>query len=213
MTETFPVLARELHDIADDVRAVPAPPIPAVPEPYAIRVAETTISSPDAPDTEMITEWMNRPHLAEAWEYDWPLERWHAHLQAQLDGQYSRPLIGSFKGKDIGYLEIYRAAKDQIAGVYPSDSYDIGMHAAIADSSVVNKGFGALLLPKIIKSVFDLDPNCRRIVFEPDYRNTAMRRLSEYAGGVFLGEHDMRADRRIALFVVPRTPGDLPDMS
>ncbi|WP_252342227.1 GNAT family N-acetyltransferase [Rhodococcus sp. 14-2483-1-2] len=213
MTETFPVLARELRDIGDDVRAVPAPPIPVVPEPYSIRVAQTDISSPSAPDTEMVTEWMNRPHLAEAWEYDWPRERWHAHLQAQLDGSYSRPLIGSFKGKDIGYLEIYRAAKDQIAGVYPSDPHDIGMHAAIAELSVVNKGFGALLLPKIIASVFELDPKCRRIVFEPDYRNTVMRRLSEYAGGVFLGELDMRADRRIALFVVPRTPDDVPDMS
>jgi lysine N-acyltransferase len=36
-------------------------------EPYAIRLA-----GPDS-DAELVSEWMNRPHLAEAWEYDWPL--------------------------------------------------------------------------------------------------------------------------------------------
>ncbi|KWX20250.1 siderophore biosynthesis protein [Mycolicibacterium wolinskyi] len=193
-----PVLKRELTDIADAVRVVPAPPIPVVAEPYGIRLADA-----DA-DAEMVSEWMNRPHLVEAWEYDWPPERWRRYLQAQLDGEYSRPLIASFKGTPAGYIEVYRAAKDSIAPRYDADPHDIGVHAAIADLNLVNKGIAPFLLPKVVASVFELDPNCRRIMFDPDHRNTGARRVCEWAGCTFLGEHDM-SNRRMALYALPRT--------
>jgi lysine N-acyltransferase len=75
-----PVLPRELTDISEAVRAVGAPPTPTLAAPYAIRLAD-----PDA-DAEMVSEWMNRPHLVEAWEYDWPPSRWHRYLSAQFEG-------------------------------------------------------------------------------------------------------------------------------
>lgn len=205
MSETYPVLARELKDLPQDVLDVPAPPIPKVAAPYRVRVVDA-----EGPDTATITGWMNQPHLAQAWEYDWPQERWYRHLRAQLDGTYSRPLIAEYDGRPVAYLEIYRTAKDQIAGCYDAHPHDIGMHAAIAVTSMIGKGVGPRLLPQLVSSVFEVEPLCRRMVFEPDYRNTAMRRLSAYGGGVFLGEHWMRADRRIALYVVPRTREDLP---
>ncbi|WP_131803156.1 GNAT family N-acetyltransferase, partial [Parafrankia colletiae] len=86
------------------------------------------------------------------------------------------PHIAEFHGTPVAYLEIYRTTKDQIAGTYDADAHDIGMHAAIAVTSMVNKGVGPRLLPQLIRSVFELDPRCRRIVFEPDCRNTVMRR-------------------------------------
>ncbi|MEM9135140.1 MAG: GNAT family N-acetyltransferase [Actinomycetota bacterium] len=200
-----PILARELTDLPDEIRAVPPPPIPEVEAPYGLRVAD-----PDSDDTALITEWMNQPHLAETWEYAWPEQRWGAYLRAQVDGAYSRPLIGEYNDQPMGYLEIYRAARDQIAGSYETHPHDIGMHAAIGELSAVNKGAGARLLPRLIESIWRLDPQCRRIIFEPDYRNTVMRRLSAFGGGIFLGEHWMRPDRKVALYVVPRTPDDLP---
>jgi len=154
-------------------------------------------------DAAMVAEWMNRPHLAEAWEYDWPVWRWRSHIAAQLAGDYSLPLIGSRHGVDMAYLEIYRAAKDSIAPCYDSNPFDLGLHAAIADESVLNRGFGPLLLPRIVASVFDADPRCQRIMFDPDHRNNAARRLCEFAGCTFLGEHDM-ANRRMALYELPR---------
>ena len=89
MTDT--VLARELTGLPDEIRRVPAPPIPALGFPYAMRVAK-------ASDAALVAEWMNRPHLVAAWEYDWPVWRWRRHLQAQLDGAYSLPLIGALLG-------------------------------------------------------------------------------------------------------------------
>jgi hypothetical protein len=107
LEDTLPVLPRELTTPTAEVSAIGPPPIPVLAEPYEVRLAD--------PDAEQVSEWMNRPHLAEAWEYDWPPERWRGYLRAQLAGAYSRPIIGSYRGKDIAYVEVYRAAKDSIA--------------------------------------------------------------------------------------------------
>jgi lysine N-acyltransferase len=197
MTDVLPILPRELTALSAEVRAVPSPPIPQLAEPYEIRLVD-----PDT-DAEMISEWMNRPHLAEAWEYDRPVQWWHGYLRAQLAGTYSRPLIGTFKGEAHGYVEVYRAAKDSIAARYNAHSYDLGLHAAIADLNIVNRGFGPLLLPRLAASLFTIEPECRRIMFDPDHRNTGARRLCEFAKCEFLGEHQM-SNRRMALYALNR---------
>jgi RimJ/RimL family protein N-acetyltransferase len=193
-----PVLPRELTDISDAVREVAAPPTPTLAEPYRIRLVD-----PDA-DAVMISEWMNRPHLVEAWEYDCPPERWQRYLRAQLDGEYSRPFICTFRGGDFGYVELYWAAKDSIAPRYAADPYDVGLHGAIADLTFISRGIGPTVLSRIVASVFELEPRCTRIMFDPDHRNSGARRLCEYAGCDFLGEHDM-SNRRMALYALPRS--------
>jgi hypothetical protein len=126
--ESRSILPRELTaGLSDDVRDAPAPATPVLAEPYALRLVD-----PDA-DAEMISRWMNMPHLVEAWESAWPVSRWREYLRAQLDGNYSRPFVGSMHGEDGGYVEVYRAAKDSIATRYHADPYDIGLHAAIAE--------------------------------------------------------------------------------
>ena len=197
MTDVLPILPRELTDLRDEVRAVPAPPTPHLSEPFSIRPVDP------AADADMIAEWMNRPHLAEAWEYDRPVTWWRGYLAAQLAGQYSRPLVGSFKGTPLGYVEVYRAAKDSIAPRYDADPHDLGLHAAIADLDIVNRGFGPLLLPRLAASLFAIEPQCRRIMFDPDHRNSGARRLCEYARCDFLGEHQM-SNRRMALYALNR---------
>src|SRR5699024_4171282 len=79
MTGSEVVLPRQLTDVSDDVRSVPPPPTPIVAEPFSICLADPNT------DAAMISEWMNRPHLVEAWEYPWSPSRWHRHLRAQLD--------------------------------------------------------------------------------------------------------------------------------
>ncbi|QFS90977.1 Lysine N-acyltransferase MbtK [Mycobacterium sp. THAF192] len=197
MTDVLPILPRELTDLPEEVRMVPPPPTPQLREPFSIRLVE-----PEA-DTEMIAEWMNRPHLAETWEYDRPVTWWRGYLRAQLAGEYSRPFVGIFKGNPQGYVEVYRAAKDSIAPCYEADPYDLGLHAAIADLDIVNRGFGPLLLPRLAASLFQSEPRCKRIMFDPDHRNTAARRLCEYARCDFLGEHQM-SNRRMALYALNR---------
>lgn len=194
MTEV--VLARALTDLPADVAAVPGPPVPVVDPPFALRVATPG-------DAEMVAEWMNRPHLAAAWEYDWPVPRWHKHLVAQLNSAYSLPVIASVNGAPGAYLEVYRAAKDSIAARYQAHPHDLGLHAAIANLDLVNTGLGPMLLPAIVASLFTLDPLCERIMFDPDHRNYAARKVCEAVGCRFLGEHQM-INRRMALYAFDR---------
>lgn len=201
--EALPILPRELTDIPDEVRRVGPPQTPIVAAPYGVRLAD-----PDT-DAELISAWMNLPHLVEAWEYPWPPERWRLYLKAQLAGTFSRPYLTSRKGEDIGYVEVYRAAKDSIATRYHADPHDLGVHAAIADTKLVNRGIAPLMLPKLMADIFAQEPQCRRVMFDPDHRNTGARRLVEYVGCTFLGEHQM-ANRKMALYVFPRTPEDIP---
>jgi RimJ/RimL family protein N-acetyltransferase len=77
------------------------------------------------------------------------------------------------------------------------------LHAAIADLKFVNRGIGPLLLPRVVANLFELEPRCRRIMFDPDHRNSGARRLCEFAGCEFLGEHDM-SNGRMALYALRR---------
>ncbi|MCV7030684.1 GNAT family N-acetyltransferase [Mycobacterium sherrisii] len=191
------VLKRERKDLSDDVRRVGALPVPVLDPPYAMRTAVSD-------DAEMVSEWMNRPHLAETWEYAWPTARWRQHIEAQLEGTYSLPLIGTVRGSECAYLEIYWAAKDMISRHYDAEPHDIGLHAAIADLPLVNRGLGPRLLPQIVASVFAREPRCRRIMFDPDHRNTTVRRLCDYVGCRCLGEHQA-PNRRMVLYALERT--------
>ncbi|MGK2853683.1 MAG: GNAT family N-acetyltransferase [Microbacteriaceae bacterium] len=201
--EALPILPRELTDIPDEVRVVGPPLTPRVTEPYGVRLAD-----PDT-DAELISQWMNLPHLAESWESAWPPARWRAYLAAQLAGSFSRPFVTSRRGVELGYVEVYRAAKDSIATRYDAHPHDLGVHAAIADTRLVNRGIAPLMLPKLMADIFDQEPQCRRIMFDPDHRNAGARRLVEYVGCTFLGEHQM-ANRKMSLYVYPRTPDDIP---
>lgn len=203
MSDTGPILPRELTDLPEEISSVPPPPLPELPEPYGLRLAD-----PEA-DAETIAEWMSRPHLIEAWESNWPVARWRRYLRAQLEGGFSRPLVATLDGADRAYIEIYRAAKDSIATRYDHDPHDLGLHVAIADLDYIEHGHAGYLLPHLVVSIFTLDPQCRRIMFDPDHRNGLARKFCERGGCAFLGEHDM-ANRRMALYALPRTLDDVP---
>jgi hypothetical protein len=203
MTDAEPILRREVTDIPDEVRDVTPPPIPELPAPYGLRLAD-----PDA-DAELIAEWMNRPHLAESWEYAWPAARWRRCLRAQLESGFSRPFVASLDGVDRGYVELYRAAKDSIATRYEYDPCDLDLHVAVADLDYMKQGHVSYLLPHLPASMLNLDPRCRRVMFDPDHRNVLARKFCECGGCVFLGEHDM-SNRRMALYAWVRTPDDVP---
>jgi len=192
-----PVLPRELTALSAEVAAVGAPPIPVMVQPWAIRLADAES------DAELLSEWMNRPHLAEAWEYTWPPQRWGRHIQAQLDGRYSRPFVVTYEGRGAGYIEVYRAAKDSIATRYDAQPHDLGLHVAIAEDEFIHRGVALSLVPMVLGSLLELDPECTRIMFDPDHRNRGARGVCEQAGFEFLGEHDM-TNRRMALYALNR---------
>lgn len=200
------LMARQLADVSDEVRAVPAPPLPELSEPYGIRYVD-----PEA-DAAMISEWMNRPHLASTWHYDYPADQWQRHLSIQFEGNFSRPVIVTLDGQNLVYMEFFRAAQDDIATLYHADPYDVGFHSAIVDSDMLDKGHAQKLVPQFLSSVFSAEPQCRRFMGDTlaDRRALGFRGCVR-VGGVLLGEPFIEKwGRRVALFAWPRTPEDLP---
>lgn len=202
--------ARNEREVAANpyqIRVVPPPlPLPVLPEPYGMRFAR-----PHA-DAEMITEWMNRPHLAGLWSRDNSVTWWREHLSNQLAGWYSRPYVVSLAGQDIGYVELFRVAQDVVGTVYEADPYDVGVHGAIADPANIRKGIGELVFRHIVATMFSAEPQCRRIIGDSELNDDAPgRRFDQRMGAVFIGEpYVAQWGYRIALSVWPRSPEDIP---
>ncbi|WP_416564705.1 GNAT family N-acetyltransferase [Nocardia testacea] len=216
-TDTPSGLARELTEIPEEVRVAPAPALPHLAAPFEIRLAD-----PEGPDPDLLADWMNRPHLVKAWEQPWSAEQRRANLRAQLAGSYSRPCILGFDfaaidrpdlgRREVAYLEVYRAAKDEIARLYHADPYDVGFHIATAEHELLGRGVIAQFFFQLVAGIFEAEPRCRRIMADPDHRNVATRRVVEKYGWPCLGEFDIRPDRRIMLLTTPRTPDDFPTL-
>ncbi|RJO72044.1 N-acetyltransferase [Nocardia panacis] len=203
-TATPYVLARELIDAPAAIRRGPAPTSPRFDAPFTLRAAD-----PEGADPDLLAEWMRRPHLLQTWEQAWTAERRRLDWRAQLAGTYSRPyiLVLDFAAvgqpelgrRDIAYVELYRPGKDEVGRLYAADPYDMGFHIATADPALLGRGLVSGWIGQLATAVFAAEPECRRIICDPDHRNAPMRRALAKNGYRELGLFDVRPDRRIAL--------------
>ncbi|GAA3720852.1 RimJ/RimL family protein N-acetyltransferase [Spinactinospora alkalitolerans] len=204
-TGARPGSGRELHDgLAPEVLRAGPPPVPVLAAPFSARTAD-----PGGSDLDLVHAWMNRPHVAEFFGQAWSRRDWAGELAGQLAGTYSRPFVVARDGTDVGYVELYRAARDVIAGHYPADAGDIGLHIAIGSPGDTGRGLGPAIVGAFARALFAVDPACRRVMLEPDAANRAARSAALRAGMRLLGEIDL-PHKRAALFVLPRTEEDVP---
>ncbi|MBA0045007.1 GNAT family N-acetyltransferase [Mycobacterium sp. NPDC050853] len=189
-------IARENTDVAVEVIEAGAPPLPSFDGTrYAMRVVDPAGSDPD-----MLSEWFARPHLLETWEQRWSAARWHEDASYRLAGHYSLPCILSVDGAEIGYVEMYRAARDEISRIYPSHPHDTGFHIATAAAEYLGRGVISEWIRLLPFAVFAADPDCRRMMAEPAAGNPPIHKVLARLEWTALGEFDIRPDRRIALY-------------
>lgn len=160
----------------------PGPPVPVVDLPWSARIAER-----DA-DTELVHAWNHRPHVAEFWRQDWPLERWKAELETQRAGDHSLPCLLDLDGAPLAYLEIYRVARDRLAAYCTPAPHDLGVHIAIGDVSRTGRGLGRRALEVVSAGLLAADPESERVYAEPDVGNVASIRAFSAAGFESHGE-------------------------
>ncbi|MGV9712552.1 GNAT family N-acetyltransferase [Gordonia sp. NPDC003424] len=200
-------IGREITDVPAEVAAAGPPVVPELTGRFRLRPAD-----PDGTDPAMLVGWFSRPHLVATWEQEWSVQRWRDDIAHRLAGNYSRPLIVALDGVEMGYIELYRPARDEIARIYPADPYDMGLHIATADVELTGRGMMSDWMAELAQRIFDADERCRRVVLEPDARNSRIRRALTKRGWSDLGEFDVRPDRRIALHILGRTPSDVPEL-
>lgn len=166
----------------DSALHVPPPPAVELAEPWSVREPRREA------DVELVQRWMARPHVAEFWCQNWPLDRWRDEIATQLAGDHSRPLLVARGGRDLAYLEVYRVVRDRLAGCYRNDPHDIGLHIAIGERESTGRGTGRELLTDVAAAALVADPRCGRVVAEPDSGNAASVAAFRAAGFTAEGE-------------------------
>jgi RimJ/RimL family protein N-acetyltransferase len=160
-------------------------------------------------DLRLLSLWMNDPAVAAFWELQGPPERTAEHVRTQLDGDgRSVPCIGVLDGTPMSYWEIYRADLDPLARYYPARPHDTGLHLLVGGVPDRGRGLGTTLLRAVADLVLDRRPRCRRVVAEPDVRNTPSLAAFLGAGFRYAAEVDL-PDKRAALMVRDRALRDL----
>jgi RimJ/RimL family protein N-acetyltransferase len=193
-TRAVPIPAR----LAAAVAAAGPPPVPVLAPPWAVRGLT-------AADAELVSQWMNEPHVALFWQQAWPPERWTTEIADQLAGDYSRPLLVSYAGGPLAYVEIYRTPRDVVGLQYQADPYDLGLHLAIGEKQRTGRGLGRELVRAVADGLSLADPRVRRVLADPDERHAVARRMFEAAGFRFMAVRDL-GHKHAALHVYDLSP-------
>ncbi|RKN08371.1 GNAT family N-acetyltransferase [Streptomyces radicis] len=192
-------------DAARENDEIPGPPLPRLGNPWSARVAAAR-----GADLDLVHRWMARPHVAAFWHQAWTRAAWADELAAQRAGSHSLPCLIDRDGTPLAYVEIYRVARDRLAAHYPYAPHDLGVHIAIGDRDHLGRGLGRALLAALAHGLFEADPDCARVVAEPDERNIPSTRAFTAAGYRHSGTIHL-PEKTARLLIHPRDTGAAPE--
>ena len=104
------------------------------------------------------------------------------------DSGHHEAYLGFHEAKPTFLVEKYDPARSELASHYQVDVGDVGMHFLTAPTDAPVHGFTRVVLVTVMEFLF-ADPATRRVVVEPDVRNTAVHRLNAAVG--FRIEHEV----------------------
>nr|WP_246211044.1 GNAT family N-acetyltransferase [Phytoactinopolyspora alkaliphila] len=147
---------------------------------------------------ELIHAWMNTPHVAPWWELDRPRDDVGAYL-SELTHQQG--WIVSADGVPFGYVETYRVAGDPLAAHYPARPGDVGWHLLVGPERFLGSGMPRLLGRAFVSHLLNGDHphRGRRVVCEPDIRNTRMHAFCRRLGFRSIGHLDLPEKRAVLM--------------
>jgi hypothetical protein len=109
---------------------------------------------------------------------------------------HQHALIGLREGDPVFLMERYDPAERELVGLYRPQPGDVGMHFLVAPAGTPVHGFTRAVITAVVTRLFQ-DPAVRRIVVEPDVRNTAVHALNEAVG--FVPEREIQKPEKKAL--------------
>ncbi|QKV92985.1 acetyltransferase [Streptomyces sp. NA02950] len=129
-----------------------------------------------------------------------PLHGWVTHPKAsfwmmqdadlaEVEREYRRihehphhdAFIGLHEGRPAFLAERYDPAQVELVGLYEPQEGDVGMHFLCAPTRTPLHGFTLAVITTVMEFCF-ADPAVRRVVVEPDVRNTAVHALNAAVG-------------------------------
>lgn len=89
--------------------------------------------------------------------------------------------LGYLDNRPMFLLEVYNPATDSIAKSYQVKQGDVGMHILLSPPEIKIDGFSLQVMQFVISFLF-AEPEVKRIVVEPDFRNHKIHRLNRLVG-------------------------------
>lgn len=134
-----------------------------------------------AADAALLHGWVTHPKAAY-----WMMQDAEA---ADVVAEYGRiaadphheAFLGLHEGRPAFLAERYDPAHVELAGRYDAEPGDIGMHFLCAPTEQPVHGFTLAVITTVLAWLF-ADPAVRRVVVEPDVRNTAVHALNAAVG-------------------------------
>jgi hypothetical protein len=149
---------------------------------------------PDA-DAALLQGWLSHPKSAY-----WLM----GDLDVAAVARYNRELaadpgqdafVGLHEGEPVFLMERYDP-RGLLGDVYPVADGDVGMHFLVAPTDTPVPGFTRAVITAVMRFLF-ADPAVRRVVVEPDARNTAVHALNRHVG--FVEERVVELPEKTAL--------------
>ncbi|GAA1764746.1 GNAT family N-acetyltransferase [Kocuria aegyptia] len=136
---------------------------------------------PDAPTVELLHAWLTHPR-SRFWEMlDADPEHVRRTFEAVAADPHGDAWLARLDGVPLGLVETYDPGAVLLPGRYPHRTGDVGMHLLLAPARTPVPGTSAALMAATLRWLFD-ERGARRVVVEPDVRNTAVHRLNARAG-------------------------------
>jgi aminoglycoside 6'-N-acetyltransferase-1b len=155
-------------------------------------------------DLPTLTEWLNRPHVAECWDASTSLEEVRTQYLPCLVGESAVwPYFVYLDGVPIGYIQSYLAA-DAGDGWW-LDEHDPGVRGIdqfLADGQRLGQGLGTQMVTEFVQRLFE-DPNVTKIQADPRPSNERAIRCYEKSGFRRVGPVDT-PDGAALLMVIER---------
>ncbi|MEW2485000.1 GNAT family N-acetyltransferase [Streptomyces sp. NPDC048411] len=138
-------------------------------------------------DAELVHSWVTHPKASFWLMGDARLQDVEREYGAIAAHPHHDAFIGLHNGEPAFLMERYDPAEVELKGLYEPEPGDIGMHFLVAPTDTPLHGFTHAVITTVLETLF-ADPSVRRVVVEPDVRNTAVHALNKAVGFEVLRE-------------------------
>jgi RimJ/RimL family protein N-acetyltransferase len=146
------------------------------------RLGEFTLRplDPDA-DAALLHGWVTHPKAAFWMMQDADVARVAEEYRRIAAHPHHDAYLGCWQGRPAFLAERYDPARVELVGLYDPAEGDVGMHFLCAPTEAPVHGFTLAVITTVLDWLF-ADPATRRVVVEPDVRNTAVHALNAAVG-------------------------------
>ncbi|SCK53246.1 GNAT family N-acetyltransferase [Streptomyces sp. WMMB 322] len=134
-----------------------------------------------AGDAELLHTWVTHPKSAFWLMREATLTDVEREFMGIAASEHHDAFLGLHEGEPRFLMERYDPAHVELKGHYDAQTGDVGMHFLCAPTDAPLRGFTLAVITTVMDMLF-ADPDTRRVVVEPDVRNTAVHALNEAVG-------------------------------